>query len=340
MSDAAIGRCRVAVLPWSGCWPAACRGRTARAPQEAPATVPLSDLAGVTLQVGDQKGGTESLLRAAGALDDLPYKVAFSTFTSGSAADRGRHRGQDRLRDHRQHAADLRRGVQREGQGGFGLRRRRDRATRSWCTPIRRSRSIADLRGKRIAVGKGSSAHGHILGQLEKAGLTPADVKLVFLQPADALSAFTQRQADAWAIWDPYTAQAEAAAAGAQHRPGQGRHQRLLVRRRVRSGAGRPEAQHRAAGPAGALREGGAMGAGPPPAVGAELRRRGRPRSEGRRGRRRGAACGCRPSWTTRWSHPSRSWPTCSPHSGQIAAPPEVRRLGRPPLQRRASSPC
>jgi sulfonate transport system substrate-binding protein len=33
-------------------------------------------------------------------------------------------------------------------------------------------------------------------------------VKLVFLQPADALSAFTQRQADAWAIWDPYTAQA------------------------------------------------------------------------------------------------------------------------------------
>jgi sulfonate transport system substrate-binding protein len=33
-------------------------------------------------------------------------------------------------------------------------------------------------------------------------------VHLVFLQPADALSAFTQRQADAWAIWDPYTAQA------------------------------------------------------------------------------------------------------------------------------------
>jgi sulfonate transport system substrate-binding protein len=34
-------------------------------------------------------------------------------------------------------------------------------------------------------------------------------VKLVFLQPADALSAFTSGQADAWAIWDPYTAQAE-----------------------------------------------------------------------------------------------------------------------------------
>ena len=45
--------------------------------------MPLSELAGLTLQVGDQKGGTESLLRAAGALDGLPYKVAFSTFTSG-----------------------------------------------------------------------------------------------------------------------------------------------------------------------------------------------------------------------------------------------------------------
>ncbi len=51
--------------------------------KEAPATVPLSELAGLTLQVGDQKGGTESLLRAAAALDGLPYQVAFSTFTSG-----------------------------------------------------------------------------------------------------------------------------------------------------------------------------------------------------------------------------------------------------------------
>ncbi|WP_264001594.1 PhnD/SsuA/transferrin family substrate-binding protein, partial [Mycolicibacterium gadium] len=69
--------------------------------------------------------------------------------------------------------------------------------------------SVSDLRGKSIAVGKGSSAHGHLLGQLDKAGLTPADVTLVFLQPADALSAFKAGQADAWAIWDPYTAQAE-----------------------------------------------------------------------------------------------------------------------------------
>lgn len=51
--------------------------------QVAPATVPLSELSDVTLQIGDQKGGTESLLNAAGVLTDLPYKVVFSTFTSG-----------------------------------------------------------------------------------------------------------------------------------------------------------------------------------------------------------------------------------------------------------------
>jgi len=51
--------------------------------QQAPETVPLTELSDLTLQVGDQKGGTESLLRAAGALDGLPYKIAFSTFTSG-----------------------------------------------------------------------------------------------------------------------------------------------------------------------------------------------------------------------------------------------------------------
>ncbi len=48
-----------------------------------PAPVPVSELSGVTLQVGDQKGNTEALLRAANALDNLPYKVVFSTFTSG-----------------------------------------------------------------------------------------------------------------------------------------------------------------------------------------------------------------------------------------------------------------
>ena len=184
------------------------RRQSGPAASEAPATVALSDLAGLTLQVGDQKGGTESLLRAAGQLNDLPYQVQFSTFTSGppqiEAATAGKIdfaiTGNTPPIFGAAAGAKVK-VVSAYNGGGVG-----DQILVHADSPIT---SIADLRGKSIAVGKGSSAHGHILGQLEKAGLTPADVKLVFLQPADALSAFTQRQADAWAIWDPYTAQAE-----------------------------------------------------------------------------------------------------------------------------------
>jgi sulfonate transport system substrate-binding protein len=165
-------------------------------------------LSGLTLNVGDQKGGTESLLRAAGALDDLPYQVSFSTFTSGppqiEAATAGKIdfaiTGNSPPIFGAASNANIKVVAAYDG-GGLG-----DQVLVHADSPIQ---SIADLRGKRVAVGKGSSAHGHILGQLQKAGLTPADVTLVFLQPADALSAFTKREADAWAIWDPYTAQAE-----------------------------------------------------------------------------------------------------------------------------------
>jgi sulfonate transport system substrate-binding protein len=175
--------------------------------QQAPATVPLSELSDVTLQIGDQKGGTESLLRAAGALNDLPYKVVFSTFTSGPPQIEAATAGKIDFAITGNTppifgaAANAKvKVVSAYNGGGVG-----DQILVRADSPIT---SIADLRGKSIAVGKGSSAHGHILAQLKNAGLTPEDVKLVFLQPADALSAFTSGQADAWAIWDPYTAQA------------------------------------------------------------------------------------------------------------------------------------
>jgi sulfonate transport system substrate-binding protein len=66
------------------------------------------------------------------------------------------------------------------------------------------------LEGKRIAVAKGSSAHGLTLKLLHRIGLSPGDVKLNFLAPADGLAAFSSGQVDAWATWYPYVAQAEA----------------------------------------------------------------------------------------------------------------------------------
>ena len=67
-------------------------------------------------------------------------------------------------------------------------------------------RNLADLRGKRIGVGKGTSAHNLLIAALEKAGLKYEDITPVYLSPPDAGPAFVNRSIDAWAIWDPYFA--------------------------------------------------------------------------------------------------------------------------------------
>lgn len=70
-------------------------------------------------------------------------------------------------------------------------------------------RSLADLKGKRIAFTKGSSAHFLTVQALKKAGLTLADITPVYLQPAEARAAFEGGNVDAWVIWDPYYAAIE-----------------------------------------------------------------------------------------------------------------------------------
>ncbi|OJF17537.1 MAG: sulfonate ABC transporter substrate-binding protein [Bacillaceae bacterium G1] len=73
-------------------------------------------------------------------------------------------------------------------------------------SPVHR---VEALKGKRVAYGKGSSAHYLVLTALESAGLGLKDVTSVFLQPSDARSAFERKSVDAWAIWDPFLADAE-----------------------------------------------------------------------------------------------------------------------------------
>lgn len=73
-------------------------------------------------------------------------------------------------------------------------------------------RDAADLRGKRVAVQKGSSANFLLVAALEKAGLKLSDVQPIYLPPADARAAFESRRVDAWAIWDPYLAAIQQAA--------------------------------------------------------------------------------------------------------------------------------
>jgi len=69
---------------------------------------------------------------------------------------------------------------------------------------------VAGLRGKRLAYARGSSAHSMAVAAVRQAGLQWRDVQPVELAPADAAAAFVRGSVDAWSIWDPYYAVAEA----------------------------------------------------------------------------------------------------------------------------------
>lgn len=64
--------------------------------------------------------------------------------------------------------------------------------------------SVAELKGKRVALLKGSSSHNLFLKSLLRAGLQWKDVNVVYLSPSDGRAAFEQGKVDAWVIWDPY----------------------------------------------------------------------------------------------------------------------------------------
>lgn len=191
----------VVALVVAGC------GTSATEPTSVPAPVSAEELSKVTLKVGDQKGGSRALLTAAGLLDDVPYKIEWSTFTSGpplleavsaGGVDIGRVGNTPPIFAAAANAKLRAVSSSAGGVTGDALLVPADSALRD----------VADLRGKTIGVAKGSSAHGQILLNLRKVGLSTEDVELSFLQPADAYGAFTGGQLDAWAVWDPYTSQA------------------------------------------------------------------------------------------------------------------------------------
>ena len=70
-------------------------------------------------------------------------------------------------------------------------------------------KTAADLKGRKVIVGKGSSAHFFLANALRQAGLTFADITPVYLNPNDARPAFERGAGDGWAVWDPFLASAE-----------------------------------------------------------------------------------------------------------------------------------
>ncbi|UCJ17260.1 sulfonate ABC transporter substrate-binding protein [Pseudomonas sp. MM211] len=70
-------------------------------------------------------------------------------------------------------------------------------------------KSVAELKGKKVALNKGSNVHYLLVRALEEAGLKYSDIQPVYLPPADARAAFERGSVDAWVIWDPFQAAAE-----------------------------------------------------------------------------------------------------------------------------------
>ncbi|WP_017612385.1 ABC transporter substrate-binding protein [Nocardiopsis salina] len=165
------------------------------------------DMSELTLRVGDQIAGAEPLLEAAGELEDTPYEIEWSTFTSGPPLLEAMHAD----------AVDI-------GQVGNTppvFAAAADSSVRIVSafdtTPDGTSVIVptgsdieepADLQGASVAVARGSSAHGLLLGILDAEGLDFDDLDVNYVQPADALASFSEGEVDAWATWDPYVSQA------------------------------------------------------------------------------------------------------------------------------------
>lgn len=185
---------------------AACSGSSSASTSSAGAGGGTDGKGSLTLNVGDQKGGSEAVLRAAGELDDLKYKIRWSTFTSGPPL----------LEAVNAKAVDIGAVGNTPPVFAAGANSKISVVAATHGTAAGEAilvpndsplKKPSDLKGKSVAVAQGSSAHYQLIASLEKAGLGFKDVDVKYLQPADALAAFTSGKVDAWSVWDPYTSQ-------------------------------------------------------------------------------------------------------------------------------------
>ena len=70
-------------------------------------------------------------------------------------------------------------------------------------------KSLAELKGKRIAVTKAAGSHYLLIAALREAGLSFADIQPVYLTPADGRAALETAKVDAWVTWEPFVASAQ-----------------------------------------------------------------------------------------------------------------------------------
>ncbi|MCX4727869.1 ABC transporter substrate-binding protein [Streptomyces sp. NBC_00963] len=160
-----------------------------------------------TLNVGDQTGGDRAMLEASGELDNMPYKINWSNFASGpllleavnaKAVDLGWTGNTPPVFAAASKSKITVVGAMHSSVAGTAILVPKN-------SPLK---SVHDLKGKKIAVMQGTTGHDLLLGVLRKAGMSIKDVKVDYLQSAEAKTAFKRGDVDAWAAADPTTTQA------------------------------------------------------------------------------------------------------------------------------------
>ncbi len=165
-----------------------------------------------TLRIGYQKYGTLVLLKAKGSLEQRlaaqGVKVQWTEFPGGPQLLEGLNVG----------SIDF--GVTGETPPVFAQAAGADLRYVAYEPPAPTGeailvpkgssiKSVAELKGKKVALNKGSNVHYLLVRALEDAGLSIKDITPVYLPPADARAAFERGSVDAWVIWDPFQAAAE-----------------------------------------------------------------------------------------------------------------------------------
>jgi sulfonate transport system substrate-binding protein len=169
------------------------------------------DLSGVTLRVGDQSHTAETLLDAAGQLEDLPYDITWTDFAAGPPLMEAINAGEIDLGG----VGDTPPIFAQSAGTPFkivGSSRADDPDASALAVLVPEGsdvEEVADLEGQRVAFTEGSAAHYFVIRALDEVGLTLDDVEPVPLAPPDALAAFQGGNVDAWAVWDPFVALAE-----------------------------------------------------------------------------------------------------------------------------------
>jgi sulfonate transport system substrate-binding protein len=160
-----------------------------------------------TLVVGDQRGGIQALLKASGELENLPYKIDWALFPAASpllealssgAVDVGGIGGAPFAFAYAG-GAPIKVVFATRAVSGFG--------GKSSAIIVRRDspiRTLADLRGKRLATVRGSAGQNLALRLLEKEGIGFNEVKWTYLQNGEAKAALEAGSVDAWSTWGSY----------------------------------------------------------------------------------------------------------------------------------------